>query len=79
MTIKSEWEKKQKKVLIDRKKGIKSMTQDQREIVIKAHRALSDVLSNIYDMDDLYLSDIRELNTVMWKLKHEFNLEDNNG
>ena len=79
MTIKSEWEKKQKKVHIDRKKGIKSMTQDQREIVIKAHRALSDVLSNIYDMDDLYLSDIRELNTVMWKLKHEFNLEDNNG
>ena len=83
MTNKSEWQlnydKKQKKILTDRKKGIKSLTKEQFEIVEKAHRSLSDVLQNIYDMDDIYLSDIRELNTVMWKLKHEFDLENYNG
>lgn len=83
MVNKSEWQlnydKKQKKILTDRKKGIKSLTKEQLEVVEKAHRSLSDVLQNIYDMDDIYLSDIRELNTVMWKLKHEFDLENYNG
>jgi len=83
MVEKSEWEKnhekKQKKQITDRNKGINSMTEKQRELVQKTYTIMSDVLTNIYDMDDIYLSDIREMNSVMWKLKHEFNLESYNG
>jgi len=83
MAKKSTWqlnhEKNQKKIITDRKKGIDYLSKEQKEVVQKAHIIMSDILHNIYEMDDIYLSDIREMNTVMWKLKHEFDLENYHG
>jgi len=33
-------------------------------------------LLNIREIEDIYLSDIRKLDNCLWKLKHEFKLED---
>lgn len=71
---KSEWEIQQAKIDADRKKAMKSMTEEQIEVIRKTHNALEDVLTNIQDIEDIYLSDIRALNECMWKLKYEFNL-----
>lgn len=79
MTKKTEWEIQQAKIDADRKKAMKSMTEEQIEVIKKTHNALEDVLTNIQDIEDIYLSDIRALNECMWKLKYEFNLGYNHG
>ena len=71
---KTEWEIQQAKIDADREKAMKSMTEEQIEVIRKTHNALEDVLTNIQDIEDIYLSDIRALNECMWKLKYEFNL-----
>lgn len=74
MAKKTEWQIQQAKIDADRKKAMKSMTEEQIEVIRKTHNALEDVLTNIQDIEDIYLSDIRALNECMWKLKYEFNL-----
>ena len=74
MAKKTEWQIQQAKIDANRKKAMKSMTEEQIEVIRKTHNALEDVLTNIQDIENIYLSDIRALNECMWKLKYEFNL-----
>jgi len=74
MTKKTEWELKQEDILINRKKGLKSLSTEQKEAIKLAHQSLVNVLGNIQDMEDIYLSDIRDMNTAMWKIRHEFDI-----
>tara|TARA_R100001460_G_C3473326_1_gene167424 strand:- start:37 stop:282 length:246 start_codon:yes stop_codon:yes gene_type:complete len=60
-------------------RAMNSLTQDQLITIQNTHKIIGEVLQNIKEIDDLYLSDIRNLETSFWKLKHEFLLEDNNG
>jgi len=76
MTKKTEWELKQEDILINRKKGLKALSAEQREAIKLAHQSLVNVLGNIQDMEDIYLSDIRDMNTAMWKLIHEFEISN---
>tara|TARA_R110000851_G_scaffold153066_1_gene294935 strand:- start:118 stop:351 length:234 start_codon:yes stop_codon:yes gene_type:complete len=76
MTKKTEWELEQEKIKINRKNGLKALSSEQREAINLAHQSLVTVLGNIQDMEDIYLSDIREMNTAMWKMRHEFDLGD---
>ena len=62
-----------------RKKALKSITEDQLKAINKAYESIKDALCNAREIEDLYLSDIRNLDMAMWKLKHEFKLEDNHG
>ena len=76
MTKKTDWELKQENILTNRKKGLKALSSEQREAIKLAHQSLVTVLGNIQDMEDIYLSDIREMNGAMWKIRHEFNLSN---
>jgi len=76
MTKKTEFELKQEEILINRKKGLKALSGEQREAIKLAHQSLVNVLGNIQDMEDIYLSDIRDMNTAMWKLIHEFEISN---
>jgi hypothetical protein len=78
MTKKSEWQIKEEQLNTIRKKGIKTMTKQQMKAVEKAHNVLTDVLTNINQMEDIFLSDIREMNDAMWNLKNEFQLNNVN-
>jgi hypothetical protein len=74
MTKKTDWELKQQNILINRRKGLKALSSEQREAIKLAHQSLVTILGNIRDMEDIYLSDIREMNTAMWKIRHEFDI-----
>jgi len=76
---KTEWEIQQAKIDADRKKAMKSLTEDQLKAINKAYKSIKDALCNARELEDIYLSDIRNLDIAMWKLRSEFNLEDNNG
>jgi hypothetical protein len=74
MTTQTEWQLKQKKIKTNRKKGLKALSSEQKEALNLAHQSLVTVLGNIQDMEDIYLSDIRDMNTAMWKIRHEFEI-----
>ncbi len=74
MGRKSKWELERDKQDALRKKAMKSLTEDQLKAINKTYKAIEDALFNVREIEDLYLSDIRNLDNVMWKLKHEFNL-----
>jgi len=76
MTKKTEWELEQEKIKINRKNGLKALSSEQKEAIKLAHQSLVTVLGNIQDMEDIYLSDIRDMNTAMWKIRHEFDISN---
>ena len=77
MGRKSKWELERDKEEALKKKAIKSLTEDQLKAINKAYESIKDALCNAREIEDLYLSDIRNLDMAMWKLKHEFNLGEN--
>ena len=77
MTKKTDWQIKQDKINTQREKGLKAMTKDQKESVQKAWKAIDSILTTIREVEDVYLSDIRELDKAYWDLNHEFKLNVN--
>ena len=74
MSKKTEWEIERDNYIAIRKKAMKSLTPEQLETLKKIHITLDTVLHNIREIDDIYLTDIKELDICMWQLKNEFNL-----
>lgn len=77
MTKKSEWEIKREKQALINEKAIKAMTVDQLNTIkdLKAH--LGACLSNIAEMNDLYMSDINKLDSLFHDLNRHFNMDHN--
>jgi hypothetical protein len=76
MTKKNEWEIERDMADTLRENAVKSLTSDQINAINKTYKTLETVLDNIKVMEDICLSDIRNLNNAFWKLKHGFNLGD---
>ena len=74
MSKKTEWEIQRDKYVAIRKKAMKSLTPEQLETLKKIYVTLDAVLYNIREMDDIYMTDIRDLSNCKWQLKTEFNL-----
>jgi len=60
---------------INRKKGIDGMTDEQMKAVKETERHLSSALQMLFECQDLYLSDIRNLEQSLWDLRRSFNLD----
>jgi hypothetical protein len=61
---------------IRRKKGIDGMTDEQMKAVKETERHLSSALQMIFECQDMYMSDIRNLEQSMWDLRRNFNLDE---
>ena len=57
------------------KKALKYLTSDQIEVIKQTQTLLNDVLDNIYDMQDINLSQIKELDTVYYRLCNKFDFD----
>ena len=71
---KTEWQLENEKREKERAEGMKGLTEDQMQAIKRVHRTLKNVLHNIREMDDIYLSEIRDMDEAMWKVEHQFNL-----
>ena len=60
---------------INRKKGIDGMTDEQMKAVKETVRHLSSALQMIFECQDMYMSDIRNLEQSMWDLRRAFDLD----
>ena len=74
MGRKSKWEIERDKADALREKSMKGLTEDQLKAINRTYKAIDHALHNIREMEDLYLSDIRNLDNAFWKLKYQFNL-----
>jgi|TARA_R110000803_G_scaffold165597_1_gene229086 hypothetical protein len=71
-----QWEIDRNKEKAMVQKAFDALTKDQVKSLYKTHDALVDALDMINDCRDLYLSDVKRLESAYWSLKHNFNLED---
>jgi len=60
---------------ISRQKGIQGMSEEQMKAVKETEKHLSSALQMLFDCQDLYLSDIRNLEQSMWDLRRSFDLD----
>ena len=60
---------------INRKKGIDGMTDEQMKAVKETEKHLSSALQMLFECQDLYLSDIRNLEQSIWDLRRAFDLD----
>ena len=69
--------KKTKSELIEitRQKGIQGMSEEQMTAVKEAEKHLSSALQMLFECQDMYLSDIRNLEQSMWDLRRAFDLD----
>ena len=74
MAKKTEWEIERDKQVALRTKAMKSLTPEQLSTIKKVFITLETVMYNIREIDDIYLTDIKEMDICMWQLKNEFNL-----
>lgn len=79
MGRKAKWELDRDKRDALKKKAMSSLTVEQLHAIKETHKTLRHVLSIIADCNDMYLSDVRKLDDVFWKIRNAFNLEENNG
>tara|TARA_R100001440_G_scaffold9973_1_gene18339 strand:- start:377 stop:610 length:234 start_codon:yes stop_codon:yes gene_type:complete len=77
MAKKEKWEIERDKENKLKADAMKSLTKDQLDAINLAHKAIEDALLNIREMEDLYLSDIKNLDIAFWRLRNQFNLGDN--
>ena len=77
MAKKEKWEIERDKENKLKADAMKSLTKDQLDAINLAHKAIEDALLNIREIEDLYLSDIKNLDIAFWRLRNQFNLEDN--
>ena len=74
---KEDWQIEREKRLASQAKAIASLTENQRKAIDQAYEAMQTIRSNIYDMSDLYLSDIQKLDSAFWSMYHAFNKGEN--
>ena len=60
---------------ITRQKGIQGMSEEQMKAVKETERHLSSALQMIFECQDMYMSDIRNLEQSMWDLRRAFDLD----
>ena len=64
-----------KKIEISRQKGIEGMSEEQMTAVKETEKHLSSALQMLFECQDMYLSDIRNLEQSVWDLRRAFDLD----
>lgn len=54
------------------KKTKQNLTEEQAKAIQDTYRAIDSSLDMLFECQDMYLSDLRELERVRWKLTSEF-------
>ena len=70
------YDREQKERKTKRQKGMKSLTATQLKLLKRSHNNLRKLINDIEEMNDLYLSDIRELNSCFYDIGNEFLLDN---
>lgn len=76
MTKKNEYQIERERQQAVNKRAMASLTSEQMQAIKQTHKALDDALTMLRNCQDLYLSDINNMNEAFYTLQHQFNLEE---
>ena len=71
---KQDWEIERDKEIAEKQKAMGAMTVGQLQAVHDAYEAINTAMISIRDINDLMLSDIKDLDEACYKLFDEFNI-----
>ena len=71
---KQDWETNRDKEIAEKQKAMGAMTVGQLQAVHDAYEAINTAMISIRDINDLMLSDIKDLDEACYKLFDEFNM-----
>ena len=71
---KQDWEINRDKEIAEKQKAMGAMTVGQLQAVHDAYEAINTAMISIIDINDLMLSDIKDLDEACYKLFDEFNM-----
>lgn len=72
------WEEQRAQERGERQGRLDQLSKEQREAVREAYNAISSALMSLHECQDLWMSDVKNLDSSMWQLRRQFNLEDKN-
>jgi len=72
---KSDWEIAHEAMLVANKKAVNLLPEQQTEAIKLTIKTLESVTSMLSETNDMYLSDLRELESARWKLYSAFRTE----
>ena len=76
---KQDWEIERDKEIAEKQKAMGAMTVGQLQAVHDAYEAINTAMISIRDVNDLMLSDIKDLDEACYKLFDEFNMRGRDG
>jgi len=76
---KEQWEIERDKEIAEKQKAMGAMTVGQLQAVHGAYEAINTAMISIRDINDLMLSDIKDLDEACYKLFDEFNMRGSDG
>jgi len=72
---KSDWEIAHEAMLVANKKAVNLLPEQQTEAIKLTIKTLESVTNMLSETNDMYLSDLRELESARWKLYSAFRTE----
>lgn len=69
------WAEQRQQDRRDRQACIDYLQAGQRDAVKEAFGAMQQALNSLHECQDMWLSDVKRLDDCMWKLRREFNLD----
>jgi len=76
MTKKTNYQEERERQTKKNNIGMSKLTEKQLQSIKKTHETLSNALDMLRECQDMYLSDIRELDNCYWQLNNNFNLDN---
>jgi len=70
--VAAEWHEKRRQYKETCLKNMSGLNADQLKTIEDAVRVLNGVLQSIHDCQDLWMSEIREMDNVYWRLQNNF-------
>ena len=72
MTDETNWEQKRKERNQDNRDAFNALQDDQQAAIKQAFKALEAAQNTLSECQDLWLSDIKELDSAYWQMRHNF-------
>ena len=70
---KEQWEIERDERIAKQAKAMKALTKEQRKAIDLVFDSLRSSLDTLGEIQDLYISDVRNLETAYWKMYNAFN------
>jgi len=67
-----DWKKERDERIANDKAAFDSLSDDQQKAITETYAALNDAMDTLRECQDLWISDVKKLDTAYWKLRNNF-------